>query len=129
MIRILLGDHQQISTALTAMADPATGLAAPFDPFIVGWYGARRLLSSVQDRIGTDVPPHPLLFTVGNMFWTRPQVVRQMILYFGEAFPYPNEPIANDGTVFHLIERLWPIAATDCGLGSVFISKPDQQRR
>ena len=78
---------------------------------------------------GVPLPPHPLVFTVGNMFLTRPEVVRKMVSYFGEAYPYPNEPIADDGTVFHLIERLWPTASADCGLASVFINKPDQPRR
>ena len=129
MLAILLGDDAHLSNALAAMSDPGTGLAAPFDPYIVGWYGARRLLPNVSPRIGVPLPPHPLVFTVGNMFWTRPEVVRKMVSYFGEAYPYPNEPIADDGTVFHLIERLWPTASADCGLASVFINKPDQPRR
>lgn len=129
LLRILLGDAQKLSNALEAMRDPVVGLVAPFDPQIVGWYGSRRLLPAVAGRIGLPLPDHPLLFPVGNMFWTRPEVVRKMIGYFGESFPFPNEPIASDGTVYHLIERLWSIAAADTGLGSVYVSKPDQPRR
>jgi hypothetical protein len=129
MQRLVLGDERRISSALTTMADSTVGLTAPFDPYIYGWNGARRLLSIIEPRIETPIPPHPLIFTVGNMFWTRAEVVRKMISFFGESFPYPNEPIANDGTVFHLIERLWPIASTECGLKSVFVCKPDQPRR
>lgn len=46
----------------------------------------------------------------------------------GEDYPWPNEPIANDGTVFHLIERLWPAASVMAGLNAVFLDKPDQKR-
>lgn len=129
MQRLVLGDEEFASPALTTMADTTVGLSAPFDPYINGWYGSRRLLPMVAPRIGIALPPHPILFTVGNMFWTRPQVVKKMISYFGETFPYPHEPISNDGTVFHLIERLWPTAAADCGLRSVFVCKPDEPRR
>jgi len=48
---------------------------------------------------------------------------------FGDDYPWPNEPIANDGTVFHMIERLWPAMAAKCNMRSIFLDKPDQPRR
>lgn len=62
------------------------------------------------------------------MFWTRANVAREMLQLFGEDYPWPNEPIATDGTEFHLIERLWRAVAARMGLQSVFLHKPDEER-
>lgn len=129
MLTNLLGKDDMISNAVTAMNDPQVGLVAPFDPYICGWFGSKRILPIYQPLVKTTFPDHPILFSVGNMFWTRKAVVAQMNSYFGLDFAWPNEPIANDGTVFHLIERLWPTATFESGLKSVFISKVDQPRR
>ncbi len=129
LLKILFGDKDKISNALLQMNDPEVGLVAPFDPFICGWFGSKRILPIYQKLVETPFPVHPILFPVGNMFWTRRSVVDQMNSYFGTDYPWPNEPIANDGTVFHLIERLWPTATYDSGHKSIFISKPDQPRR
>lgn len=129
LLKILLGDADRVSDALFQMADPDTGLVTPFDPFICGWFASKKLLPVIQPRIETRLPDHPILFPVGNMFWTRRAVIDQMNGYFGENYPWPNEPIANDGTIYHLIERLWPTASHEAGQRSVFVSKPDQPRR
>ena len=111
------------------MTESETGLVSPFDPFICRWFASKKLLPIFQPRIETTLPDHPILFPVGNMFWTRRAVIDQMNSYFGPDYPWPNEPIANDGTVYHLIERLWPTASFEAGQRSVFVSKPDQPRR
>ncbi|MCH2094025.1 MAG: glycosyl transferase [Rhodobacteraceae bacterium] len=129
LLKILFGDKEKISNALLQMTDPEVGLVTPFDPYICGWFGSKRILPIYQKLVETPFPDHPILFPVGNMFWTRRAVVNQMNSYFGADYPWPNEPIANDGTVFHMIERLWPTAAYDSGHKSIFVSKPDQPRR
>jgi len=99
-----------------------------FDPYIVGWDDSARLLPRFSDRFPHPLPPHPVLFPVGNMFWVKAGVVRQMKAIFGDNYPWPNEPIANDGTEYHLIERLWPAAVKMVGLSSRFMDKKGQQR-
>ena len=126
--RILLGDELQLSNALEHIARPEVGLVAPFEPHHIGWNDSRRRLSSVAAAFPGPLPASPLLFPVGNMFWTRADVAREMLQLFGEDYPWPNEPIATDGTEFHLIERLWPAMAARMGLLSVFLDKPDEER-
>lgn len=126
--RILLGDEDRVSNALLRIAHPGTGLVAAFEPHHLGWGDSRRLLPRVAAAFPGPLPEVPLLFPVGNMFWTRGDVVREMLALLGEAHPWPNEPIATDGTVFHLIERLWPAVAARMGLESVFLHKPDEER-
>lgn len=128
LMAILLGDDTRLSSALTHIAAPETGLVTAFDPYMVDWTGSRRLLPQIAPKLPGPIPDHVLLFPVGNMFWTRGSVVAKMTGLFGEDYPWPNEPIANDGTVFHLIERLWPAASVMAGLESVFLDKPDQKR-
>lgn len=128
LMRILLGDPQRISSAVTTLAQDGVGLVAPLDPYFIPWNESRHLLPKFADRLPGPMPENPLLFPVGNMFWVRRQVVEAMNDMFGPDYPWPNEPIANDGTEFHLIERLWPAMATHLGLDSVFVHKLDEQR-
>lgn len=113
---------------MTHLRDPGVGLVAPFDPYFIPWDASRALLPRVAPRLPGPLPDNPLLFPVGNMFFVRSTVVRAMNDLFGAAYPWPNEPIPNDGTEFHLIERLWPAMAAQCGLASVFVHKLDQRR-
>lgn len=128
LIRILLGDSVNVASAVERIAQPGAGLVTAFDPYVVGWAGSRRLLPEIEQRLGQCLPAHPLLFPIGNMFWTRAGVVRRMMGLFGPDYPWPNEPLPNDGTVYHLIERLWPVMAVGSGCETVFIDRPDTKR-
>ena len=128
LMRILLGDAHEISEAVMRIADPGVGLVAPFDPHHVPWNASRALLPRFENRLPGPLPKNPLVFPVGNMFWIRRSVVEAMNALFGPDYPWPNEPIANDGTEFHLIERLWPALAASCGLDAVFLHKLDERR-
>lgn len=129
LLRILLGGPDHLSNALPQMHDPQVGLVSPLDPFICGWFRSKPVLPLFQRQLPVPLPRHPTVYPVGNMFWTRRGVIDQMNGYFGPSYPWPNEPLPDDGTVFHVIERLWPVAAQAAGFTSVFLSKPDQRRR
>lgn len=124
----LLGDAQRISSALLEIKKEKTGLVTTLDPYIVGWESNRRLLPEISNLVGRQLPDHPLLFPVGNMFWAKASVVRGAMDVFGKDYPWPNEPIPNDGTVCHLIERLWPAFACLQDKDSVFIDAPHLPR-
>ena len=128
LMRILLGDEASVASAVERIAEPGTGLVTAFDPYIVGWVGSRRLLPDAERRLGRSLPSAPLLFPVGNMFWTRARVARGMLDLFGSNYAWPNEPLPNDGTVYHLIERLWPAVAAKLEMKSVFVDRPDTKR-
>ena len=128
LMRILLGDGAHISSAVTQIAQAGTGLVTAFDPYIVGWNGSRRLIPDIDRRLARSLPQRPLLFPVGNMFWTRAGVARRMFDVFGENYAWPNEPLPNDGTVYHMIERLWPAISAMSDLGSVFLDRPGTKR-
>ena len=128
LMAILLGDDTRLSSAMEHIARREIGLVTAFDPGVSDWAGSRRLLPQIAHKMPGPIPDHALLFPVGNMFWTRGSVVAKMNGIFGEDYPWPNEPIATDGTVYHLIERLWSAASSMAGLESIFLDKPDQKR-
>lgn len=128
LMSILLGHEARISSALERIADPLVGLVAPFDPYRVGWGASRRYLNAFGDRLDGPLPGDPIVFPVGNMFWARGAVAGRMYEMFGDRYPWPNEPLPSDGTVYHFIERLWPAAAAMCNLEAVFLCKEDEPR-
>jgi glycosyltransferase involved in cell wall biosynthesis len=128
LMSVLAGGNLTLSSALEEISKKNVGLVTAFDPYIVGWDDAARLLPRFERRFPHPLPEHPVLFPVGNMFWIKTGVVRQMQKIFGETYPWPNEPIANDGTEYHLMERLWPAATKMSGLSSRFLDKKGQQR-
>lgn len=128
LMRILMGDNTYVASAVQRIAKPGTGLVTAFDPYVVGWAGSRRLLPDIERRLGQRLPDVPLLFPIGNMFWTRAGVARNMLGLFGKDYPWPNEPLPNDGTIYHLIERLWPAVAARLDLETVFIDRPGTKR-
>ncbi|WP_138470088.1 rhamnan synthesis F family protein [Poseidonocella sp. HB161398] len=128
LMRILLGDTTGLSSALIEIGHEQAGLVAPFEPHFVGWNASRRLARKFEPKLPGPLPQNPLVFPVGNMFWVRRPVIDAMNDLFGPDYPWPNEPIANDGTEFHMIERLWPAMAVQQGLDAIFVSKPDEQR-
>ena len=117
----VLGNANSLSQASAMIADGEIGLIAPFDPYIFGWGPAHRLARDNAHVAKLDLPPHPLLFPCGSMFWVHTRVARAMLGLFGTNYAWPAEPIATDGTVYHLIERLWPSMAHHVGLKTVFL--------
>ena len=128
LLTILLGDDQAVSDAVQRFTDPNLGLVAPLDPYRYGWTESRRLLPRFAGQFPAPLPAHPILFPIGNMFWTRARVATRMARIFSPSYPWPNEPLPTDGTDFHLIERLWPTVAAMEGLISLFLEKADQPR-
>ncbi|MCC4254804.1 hypothetical protein LL251_20540 [Sphingobium naphthae] len=123
LTRILLGDEHSVTSAFTEINKQDVGLVTAFDPFIVNWGASYRLFSAVEDRFPTPLPTQPLLFPVGNMFWIKGSVAAEMNKIFPAHFNWSSEPLPNDGSEFHLIERLWPAAAAMAGCQSIFLEK------
>lgn len=110
--------------ALAAM-DDGVGLAAPFTPYMMDWGETRVLAADVAARLPAPPPERSTLFPVSNMMIVRGAVAAQMATLFDAGYPWPNEPMADDGTVVQLIERLWPLAAQMTGMDTVFVEPRD----
>lgn len=125
LMRILLGGSDFITSAVDEIRHPEVGLVTAFDPYIMNWGTSQRLLSIVSDKLPGPLPAQPLLFPVGNMFWVKGRVVSAMNSIFPDHFSWPSEPLPNDGSEFHLVERLWVAAAAIADCQSVFLDKKD----
>ncbi|WMS45365.1 rhamnan synthesis F family protein, partial (plasmid) [Acuticoccus sp. MNP-M23] len=128
LMRIILGNADALSNAIPIASRKDVGLVTAFDPNILGWTGSVRLISRFEQHLPAPLPAHPILFPIGNMFWTKARVVGAMRTLFPASYPWPNEPIANDGTEFHFIERLWPAMAAVEELETIYLEKADQKR-
>ena len=97
-------------------ADPSIGLLGPrpYPPLrrFMGWGANRELASSLCRKLGSTVPlPGPgatLDFPAGSFFWFRPSAFAEMRSLALTTHSFPAEPIADDGTIAHALERILP---------------------
>ena len=101
------------------------GLMMAEDPHLVGWDENRTIAEALATRMDVATPLDEFFdFPLGNMFWARPRALRPL-LALGLAWDdYPTEPLADDGTLLHALERLVPFAAQRAGLGIAGLRAP-----
>lgn len=109
----LLFNRAYVTRILRAFVeDQRLGVLAPLPferirPFMV-WGLNRKIAQELMETalgdasmVGPICPPFP----AGGMFWFRPAALRPLLdLKFGYS-DFPNEPIGDDGTIAHAIER------------------------
>ncbi len=122
----LIGSVVYINNVL-ALLDKSKdiGLLVPPEPFgkhIYTWYSdawnhnfenctnlANRL--GLQCCIEENKPP----ITLGTAFWAKTEALKKLFLYEWKYEDFPEEPLANDGTISHAIERIFGYVAQDAG--------------
>jgi glycosyltransferase involved in cell wall biosynthesis len=102
---------------------PSIGMVFPDDPNVVGWDANKSFAASLAGRLGiTELPEH-FVFPVGNMFWARVDALKRFWLLDLDWNDYPDEPLPNDGSLLHALERLFPLGleegANQCALTNV----------
>ena len=94
-------------------------------PFI-GWGANYSLAQKLFQKIGIPVQAldeRELEFPVGTMFWFRPDAIKQLLFDSKLDLEYfPDEPIQDDGTIAHAIERTTSIIARQNGYDSYFVA-------
>lgn len=72
---------------------------------------------TVAQKIGIDVEllkqGEPA--SVGTVFWTRVKALQKLLEYPWKGIDFPKEPLADDGTVSHAIERILMYVVKDAG--------------
>jgi hypothetical protein len=97
-------------------ADEKLGLVFPEEPHLCDWDENLDLAAEIAERAGLDTPLPPFFeFPVGTMFWARPQALAPLLELDFDWDDYPAEPLSNDGTMLHALERLLPFAARQRG--------------
>jgi hypothetical protein len=97
-------------------ADEALGIVFPDDPHLPDWDSNLGIATQLAARIGIKRPLPPFFsFPVGTMFWARPQALKPLFELNLDWLDYPEEPLPNDGTILHAIERLLPFVIQHAG--------------
>ncbi len=108
--------------------DFGIGLVFPDDPNVISWTQNRRLAEDLATRMKLGALPEQFNFPVGSMFWVRSSVLSRFIeldLAWGD---YPPEPIPNDGTLVHAIERLFGVVPATIGMSCAVTNIPGLTR-
>ena len=114
----LLGSrHPMIDVVLAHFAaDEGLGLVFAEEPHLCDWDANLEIAEEVAAKAGIESPLPPFFeFPVGTMFWARPQALAPLVDLKLDWEDYPKEPLANDGTLLHALERLIPFAAEKQG--------------
>lgn len=118
LLGTLLGGPDDISKIFSLFAkNEALGLVFAEDRHAVGWNENRSLAEEVAARL----KPRPVLpdfsvFPLGNMFWARPGAIKPLWDAKFQWSDYPVEPIIDDGTILHAVERMLPSICESVGL-------------
>lgn len=123
LMQNLLPSRQFVENTLGLLySDPSIGLVGPvpyheIKPFMV-WGQNYTIARQILDRLGIqcNLQQNGLLaFPAGSFFWFRPEALKVLIQGGLSYDDFPEEPIPDDGTIAHAIERCLPIVAESLG--------------
>jgi FMN phosphatase YigB (HAD superfamily) len=123
----LLHDHVVVSKAITHMAEnPNCGLYYPtFFPIMPDWVNHWLKNKPQRSKIFTDWQLEDdgfefLAYPVGGMFWAKPQALKQLLDRPYQYTDFPEEPLPNDGSELHALERCLGLLAEKNGFQQLF---------
>lgn len=107
------GEYPMLDIAVSAFAsDPMLGLVFAEDPHLVGWDGNRKNAELLVQQMELSCEfPEFFDFPLGTMFWFRPSALRRLFALGLKWKDYPKEPLPDDGTLLHAVERVTPFVA------------------
>lgn len=115
----LLGRRSETALKILMLleAEPDIGLVFPDDPHLIGWEGNRTVGEALMERmdLGHVSLAHAIDFPVGTMFWARTEALSPLLRLALTAEECPVEPVPDDGTLLHALERLLPAIAAAQG--------------
>lgn len=118
LLENLIGGHAAMSDIiLTTMAThPNIGLVFADDPGVYGWTKNYNHAKKLARKLGLgSINVKHFNFAAGNMFWVRSKVLKPLLELGLTWRDYPPEPIRNDGSLLHAIERLITFIVRDLG--------------
>ncbi len=101
--------------------NPCIGLVYPDDPHCLGWGDNHTIAADFARHLhllgsGKDgVLPGAIDFPVGSMFWARTGALSPLYHHPWCYDDFPEEPLAEDGSVLHALERLLPLISRSQG--------------
>ncbi|MCS0505315.1 rhamnan synthesis F family protein [Ancylobacter mangrovi] len=102
-----------------AHEDERIGLIYPDDPHVIGWTRNMSHAEHIARSMGYDRLPKAINFPVGTMFWMRTAALRPFVDLGLQWKDYPREPLPEDGSKLHALERLFSVIPTQQGWGTL----------
>lgn len=102
------------------------GMMAPPPPnhgqyyFILGqeWGKNYTKTAALAEKLGLSVninKDYEPISALGSMFWFRPKALKKLLNYDWKFEDFPDEPVDDDGTILHAIERIHGFVCQDAG--------------
>ena len=92
------------------------GVVYPEDPNVLSWSSNEPITRGLASRLGIQSLPETFFSSVGTMFWIRKEALAPFVKLGLDWDDYPKEPVANDGTLLHALERLFSAVPANLGL-------------
>lgn len=121
-----------IRTILKILMGGKIGILVPPIPFgehLTYWYSnqwgdrdlklARELAAGLELQCDIDRQKMPI--TLGSVFWCRTQAIVKILKYDWKYEDFQDEPLPDDGTISHAIERIFAYVAQDAGYSTEWI--------
>jgi hypothetical protein len=118
---------QMMDTILDRMAaDPKIGIVYPDDPMIWGWFENYTIGKTLLEKLGLAIQNANTFFNypAGSMFWARTAALKPLFDLGLRWEDYPEEPISQDATILHAIERLFGIIPEQIGYRTLLTHVP-----
>ena len=91
-------------------------LIFPEDPFLYGMDANQDMADRLAEKLGISTPlPVHFEFPMGSMYFARPLVLASLWTLGLSWTDYPEEPVPNDGTLLHALERMPTFLVEKCG--------------
>lgn len=101
--------------ASALVSRPELGLIFPEDPNLCGWDANRSDALGLASRMNIESLPNAFEWPIGTMFWARPAALKPIFDLNLNWHDYPEEPVGEDGTMLHALERLIGLSAEKAG--------------
>lgn len=120
LIRGILGSTETVDRILNAFAsDPDLGIVVADRQIFRGrefWASNEHLLIPMLRKIGLDASSFEKGFVGGSIYWIRPFMLRSINALDLGFDDFEPEPLSNDGTMAHAVERLVSLVCYDAGM-------------
>lgn len=124
-------DQPMLDSIIAAMQqDSSLALVYPDDPNLLSWDWNVAYAEQLIKEMGIEqpLPSGYFTFPVGTMFWLRAEVLKPLLDLQLQWEDYPDEPLAQDGSMLHAIERIFGLLPGFMGLRSATTYTPGVSR-
>lgn len=110
---------------------PKIGIVFADDPNVADWGANQAYGQLLMQQMGfnpASLPKGSFKFPIGTMFWLRAEVLKPLVQLGLDWSDYPEEPLAQDGSILHALERVFGLVAEQMGLSTAVTYVPGISR-